>query len=142
VAMDKRVGPPRHLKWKSGPMWCRSHDGVSSSVALVLSAAGWLFSIIDEGLIGQPGLPDRWILVARDAFNGTLLWKKPIAGRISQKSLVAVGDKLYLAPGRQDPLTVLDAATGKTLLTLNNTEGSDEIVCTKDGIVLRERSNI
>jgi len=136
VAMDTRVGPPRHLQWKSDPMWCRSHNGVPSSVALVLSAGGRLFGIIDEGLTGQPGLPDRWMLVARDAFNGTLLWKKPLGRRLSQKGLVAVGDRLYLASGRADPLTVLDAATGETLSTFRETEGSDEIVCTGEVIVL------
>ena len=136
VAMDTRVGPPRHLQWKSGPLWCRSHNGVPSSVSLVLSAAGRLFSIIDEGLIGQPGLPEQWTLVARDAFNGTLLWKKRLSGRISQKSLVAVGDRLYLASGRREPLTVLDAATGETLHTFKDTEGSDEIVCVSDIVVL------
>lgn len=136
VAMDTRVGPPRHLQWKSGPLWCRSHNGVPSSVSLVLSAAGRLFSIIDEGLIGQPGLPEQWTLVARDAFNGTLLWKKRLSKQISQKSLVAVGDRLYLASGRSEPLTILDAATGETLHTFKDTEGSDEIVCIRDIVVL------
>ena len=136
VAMDTRVGPPRRLQWKSDPMWCRSHNGVPSSITVVLSAGGRLFSIIDEGLTGQPGLPDRWTLVARDAFNGTLLWKKPLPGRRSQKSLVAVADKLYMAPGRGDPLTVLNAATGQVLRTFKDTEGSDEIVCAGQIIVL------
>lgn len=136
VAMDTRVGPPRHLQWKSDPMWCRSHNGVPSSVALVLSARGRLFSIIDEGLIGQPGLPERWTLVARDAFNGTLLWKKPLARRMLQKALVAVGDRLYLASGRRGPLAELDAATGEMLRTFEDTEGADEIVCTGDVVVV------
>jgi len=136
VAADRRAGPPRSLRWKSDPMWCRSHNGVSSSILLVLSSAGRLFSIVDEGLTGQPGVADLWTLVARDAFNGTLLWKKPLTGRNSQKSLVAVGDKLYMAPGRGEPVTVLDAATGKTLRTLKGTEGADEIICIDDTIIL------
>ena len=136
VAADRRAGPPRSLQWKSDPMWCRSHNGVSSSILLVLSSAGRLFSIVDEGLTGQPGVADLWTLVARDAFNGTLLWKKPLTGRNSQKSLVAVADKLYMAPGRGEPVTVLDAATGKTLRTLKDTEGADEIICIDDMIVL------
>jgi len=136
VAADRQAGPPRRLQWKSDPIWCRSHNGVSSSILLVLSSGGRLFSIIDEGLTGQPGVADLWTLVARDAFNGTLLWKKPLTGRRSQKSLVAVDDKLYMAPGRGEPVTVLDAATGQTLRTLKDTEGADEIVCTGDVIVL------
>ena len=135
VAADRRVGPPRRLQWKSDPAWCRSHNGVSSSILLVLSSGGRLFSIIDEGLTGQPGVADLWTLVARDAFNGTLLWKKPLTGRSSQKSLVAVEDKLYMAPGRGEPLTVLDAATGQTLRTLRDTEDADEIICIDDMIV-------
>jgi len=136
VAMDTSVGPPRQLQWKSDPLWCRSHDGVPSSIGLVLSAHGRLFSVIDEGLIGQSGLPERWTIVARDAFNGTLLWKRRLPVRISQKSLVTVGDRLYLASGRRAPLQVLDAATGHTLRTYKDTEGADEIVCTKNTIVL------
>ena len=136
VAADRRAGPPRRLQWKSDPAWCRSHNGVSSSILLVLSAGGRLFSIIDEGLTGQPGLPDLWTLVARDAFNGTLLWKKPLTGRRSQKSLVAVEDKLYMAPGRGEPLTILDAATGGMLRTVKDTEGADEIIYIDDLVIL------
>ena len=129
VAMDTRVGPPRHLQWKSDPLWCRSHDGVPSSIAVVLSARGRLFSMIDEGLTGQPGLPQRWTLVARDAFNGTLLWKRPLSRRLSQKGLAAVGDRVYLTLERRGPLSILDAATGKTLQACKGTEGADEVVC-------------
>ncbi|MFP4057604.1 MAG: PQQ-binding-like beta-propeller repeat protein [Candidatus Brocadiia bacterium] len=135
VARDTRVGPPRHLRWKSDPMWCRSHDGVGSSVAVVLSAGGRLFSLIDEGLIGQPGLPSRWTLVARDGFNGKLLWKKRMPGRPGQKALVAHGERVYAAFGRRDPIQVLDAATGESLATWKGTEGSDELVCTGDLVV-------
>ncbi|MHC4168441.1 MAG: hypothetical protein ACYSWQ_15925, partial [Planctomycetota bacterium] len=59
-----------------------------------------------------------------------------MTGRRSQKSLVAVGDKLYMAPGRGEQVAVLDAATGQTLRTLKDTEGADEIICTGDMIVL------
>jgi SAM-dependent methyltransferase len=133
VAMDTRVGPPRHLQWKSGPLWCRSHNGVAKSIALVLSAGGRLFSVIDEGLIGQPGLPDRWTLVARDGFNGKLLWKKELA-KPSKRSLVAAGEKLYLISADRE-LTILDGATGRALRTCQNTRGADELVCA-EGIVV------
>ena len=135
VARDTRVGPPRHLRWTGPPLWCRSHDGAGSSVALVLSAKGRLFSVIDEGLTGQPGLPERWTLVARDAFNGTLLWKKRLSRRVSQKALVAAGERLYLTGGGANLLTILDAATGKTLRTCKGTERADEVVCV-DGVVV------
>jgi outer membrane protein assembly factor BamB len=133
VAMDTRVGPPRLLQWKSDPLWCRSHNGVGSSIALVLSAGGRLFSVIDEGLIGQPGLPDRWTLVARDGFNGKLLWKQRLT-RPSKRSLVAGDEKLYLISANRE-LTILDGATGRVLRTCENTRGADEVVCA-EGIVV------
>ena len=41
-----------------------------------------MFHFLDEGtfLFDQGGLPERWSLVARDAFNGARLWKLPLAG--------------------------------------------------------------
>jgi len=139
TARDRRVATPERLRWKSGPMWCRSHDGLPSSILVVLSAGGRLFSIIDEGLIGQPGLGQRWTLVARDAFSGVLLWKRRLEGRASQKSLVAVGDRLFATFRRTDPLTVLDAATGETLRTIDETRGCDELVCAGGTVVLHLR---
>ena len=94
VANDSRIGPPQHLQWKAGPLYCRSHNGAPSSVESVVSAKGRLFSIIDEGEIGLPTLPQQWKIVARDGFNGTLLWKIPLASKISRKRLVAIGDRL------------------------------------------------
>jgi len=116
-------------------MWCRSHNGVPSSVALVLSAKGRLFSVVDEGLTGQPGVPDKWMLVARDAFNGTLLWKKKLPKRMSQKAVVAVGERVYLALGRGVPVEVLDWATGETVETLKDMAGADELVVEGGAIV-------
>lgn len=139
VARDTRVGPPRHLQWKSPPEWCRSHDGVPSSIALVLSAGGRLFSVVDEGLTGQPGLPQRWTLVARDAFNGVLLWKKPLSRRLPQKGMVATAEKLYVVSLTDNLLSVLDAATGKALRTYKGTKGADELVCSGNIAVLHVR---
>lgn len=77
VAEDQRVGPPRHLQWKSNPTWCRSHE-CASSVHTLVSSNGRLIGVIDEGIIGQPrGVPTFWTLIARDAFNGKLLWRRP-----------------------------------------------------------------
>ena len=47
---------------------------------VLISANGVLFYIVDEGVTGvhDAALPDKWHLAARDAFNGTLLWKIPL----------------------------------------------------------------
>jgi SAM-dependent methyltransferase len=79
VANDSVVGPPESLQWVAPPLWLRSHE-TPSGIQAAVSAGGRLFYFFDEGLIGitDERLPDRWSLVCRDAFNGKLLWKRPL----------------------------------------------------------------
>ncbi|MHC4251747.1 MAG: class I SAM-dependent methyltransferase, partial [Planctomycetota bacterium] len=75
TAKDTRVGPPRRLRWVAPPVWCRSHE-CPSSVGAVVTAGGRIFTIYDESVVGvYRKVPQKWRLVARDAFNGVLLWK-------------------------------------------------------------------
>ncbi len=78
VAHDSVVGPPRRFQWIGSPRWSRHHDRMASMSACV-SAGGRIFYIIDEGSRVSILLPSKWTLVARDAFNGTILWKRPIS---------------------------------------------------------------
>ena len=140
VAEDTRVEPPRHMQWVSGPRWGRSHDHLSS-VSAVVSASGRIFSIVDEGPIASVKADSKWMLVARDAFNGVLLWKKQVAPWENQlrpfrsgpaelpRRLVAVGDCVYVTLGYNKPVTALDAATGEVVRTYEGTENTHEIVC-------------
>ena len=153
VARDTRVGPPRRLQWTAGPPWCRSHEFISSFCAMV-SAGGRVFYVMDEG---QPGvtsqsLPERWALIGRDAFNGVLLWKRPLPqwrsdewrslamrGRPPSvpRRIVADAERLYATLSHQAGLSVIDAATGKTLRIVKDTEGTQEIALTGRTLVLR-----
>ena len=67
VSNDTVVGPPRHVQWIAEPTWQRHHE-MSPSVEAMVSASGRVFAIINEAPPGVDGLPDRWKLVARDAF--------------------------------------------------------------------------
>ena len=152
VADDRVAGPPAHLQWTAGPLWARSH-GWTPSVSAMVSAAGRLFYICDETLAGAgESLPSRWFVVARDAFSGVLLWKRPIpkwgsaefsgtpdtgkgvtTGRFTMppnvgKRLVAVEDTVYVTLGTTEPVTALDAATGKVKRTYADTTNADEIL--------------
>jgi len=150
VARDQRVGPPRRLQWTCGPQWSRSHEFNSSLVAMV-SAGGRLFYIFDEGLTGvtTPSLPERWTLVARDAFSGVLLWKRPLDDwkakrwgsgalrsipRTVPARLVASGDRVFITLTPDGPVSALDGATGRLLTTYAQTAGAEEIRCL-DGIL-------
>ncbi len=78
VAQDTRIEAPRYTQWVSGPRWGRSHDHLAG-VSAAVSASGRIFAIIDEGSQASVKAPSRWMLVARDAFSGVLLWKREIA---------------------------------------------------------------
>ncbi len=139
VAHDDVVGPPRHLQWLGSPRWSRHHDRMASMSAMV-SAGGRVFYIMDEGSRISIELPSKWTLIARDAFNGTVLWKRPIpkwqhhlwplkSGPTSlARRLVAVDDRVYVTLGIDAPVSVLDAATGETVHELADSAGAEELI--------------
>ena len=145
VSRDAVVGPPRRMQWVDDPKWMRNHDFMCSFSGMV-SAGGRIFYIIDEGLRQHIYLPGRWAVVARDAFNGTLLWKRPIADWFPHtwpfksgpahlpRRLVAVGDRLYVTLGLTAPLCALEAATGRTIRTYEATKATEEAVVA-DGVL-------
>ena len=145
VAHDSVVGPPRHLQWVGSPRWARMHDHMSS-VSAVVSAGGRLFYIFDEGFRAAIELPPKWKLIARDAFNGTILWKRPIEKWHTHlwplksgpahlpRRIVAIGDVLYATLGIDAPVSALDGATGKTIRTYEGTQATEEIIV-DDGVL-------
>lgn len=146
VSKDKLLKPPlQHLQWVGGPRWSRHHDKMSS-VSACVSGDGKVFYIFDEGSTFTPYLPCHWTLTARDAFNGVVLWRRPIDQWIGNlyglksgpatlpRRLVVAGDRVCVTLGIQAPVSVLDADTGKTLQTLAGTEGTEEIIH-EDGLL-------
>ena len=145
VAHDSVIGPPRRMQWVGSPRWARHHDHMASMSALV-SAGGRIFYIFDEGPTAAIELPPSWTLIARDAFNGTILWKRPIAQWHTHlwplksgpaqlpRRLVAVGDRVYVTLGIDAPLTALDAATGETVRTYPGSQATEEVIAS-DGVL-------
>lgn len=145
VANDRVVGPPRHMQWVAAPAWARFHHTLAS-VSSVVSTNGRLFAIIDEGPAASMQVPGRWVLTARDAFSGVLLWKRPISdwayhrqrfrsGPVQlPRTLVAVGDRVFAPIGIDEPLSALDAATGETLRTYRETMSTEEVLF-DDGVL-------
>ena len=139
VANDTVVAPPRRLQWQCAPKWSRHHDKMSSVSALV-SAGGRIFYILDEGSTASIFLPSRWALIARDAFNGKFLWRRPIPVWYSRfkglkdgpadapRRLVARDGRVYATLGLHGPVSALDAVTGKTLREYKQTKGAEEIL--------------
>jgi len=154
VAADTVVGPPRHLHWVAGPRWLRTHEEPTGITSMV-TAGGRLFYTLDEGPIGisDSRMPEKWALIARDAFNGTQLWKKhlPNWGWQTWRSefketykgynwiktsglrtktpssflrrMVADSERLYFTLGNTAPVSIIDAANGKVIAVC---KGSDD----------------
>ena len=167
VARDMVVGPPKRIQWVGGPQFARSHE-INSSMAAMVSAGGRLFYIWDAN---PTGMTDKrfganWKLIARDAFNGVVLWKRPVpqwgwrqwhaASRWDDERerakmlrhlpptmphrLVAAADRVYVTLGYQAPVSVLSAATGKVLSELEGTALTDTILLSDGLLVLRVRT--
>jgi outer membrane protein assembly factor BamB len=142
VSRDRVVGPPRRSQWRSGPRWTRSHEFMSSLTAMV-SMDGRLFHVMDEGSRVSPLLPAKWRLVAQDAFNGAVLWKRDLPSWHThlwpvksgpaqlQRRLVATGDAVYLPLGVGAPVSALDPRTGRTIRTFEGSDGVEEILISR-----------
>jgi outer membrane protein assembly factor BamB len=139
VSHDTVVAPPERLQWLGSPRWSRHHDRMSSLSAMV-SAGGKAFYIMDEGSRVSILLPSKWSLIARDAFNGVILWKKPIDQWQSQlwplksgptqltRRLVAVENSVYVTLSINAPVSRVDAASGEVVQVYESTKGTEEIL--------------
>ena len=121
VAQDTEMGVPTGIRWIVGPEATMGER--KSSDYSFLSAAGRVF-VLTQNVAGNLGFipsPPRkryppYYIMARDAFNGLFLWKRPYEGPgLGQASvnrrMVATSDRLYVVTG--DRLLGLDAATGE-----------------------------
>lgn len=139
VSKDSRIDSMRRQQWVGGPRWSRHHDHIAGLTAMV-STGGRIFYVMDEGKNWSVLLPSKHFLVARDAYNGTIMWKKPLASWHPHlwplksgpaqlpRRLVAQGKKLYLPLGMAEPLSVLDADSGEVLRTFSETRATEEVL--------------
>lgn len=77
VANDLVVGPPKRLQWICGPRWSKHHERYPPTIPVLVSAAGRVFYFEEATPPCVFNVKTSWSLVARDAFNGTLLWRRP-----------------------------------------------------------------
>ena len=139
VGHDSVVDVPRRLQWLGRPKFARAHEQLASLSACV-TTGGRLFYIIDDTPRADIRFPSRWFLVARDAFNGVVLWKRPIATWTDQFRrfragpaetafrLAAKDDRVYVTLGASAAVSILDAVTGRTLATCEGTGNARQIL--------------
>ena len=154
VSRDTEVGKPESLRWIADPKFSRHHDEVLTTSAMV-TGNGRIFSIIDESPRStfHEHMGGKYHLIARDAFNGLLLWKKPIADwgwkswgsrhnvRFGQpiqlpKRMVVDGDRLYVTLGWNAPVSVIDAQSGDVIKSFEQSGLADEILISDGRMIL------
>jgi len=125
VSRDTAVGPLGSLRWIAGPCWPMG-TGYQVSNGGLLSAGGRVFGVTLNDVTNIPHTPQkrnhRWLLTARDAYSGLLLWRRTIGrpmrrdGQEFGNLVVASLNRVYAVFGGE--LVALDAATGRTAQTL------------------------
>ncbi|MHC4504953.1 MAG: outer membrane protein assembly factor BamB family protein, partial [Planctomycetota bacterium] len=146
------AGPPERLQWTGGSRYGRLKVTMPSVTSMV-TAGGRIFTVEDMATTEAGGLPKRYVLLARDAFNGCELWRHPLRDwdkercapvkDISvqlQRRVVAVGEKVYCTTGFDGPVAVFDGATGAIISTFEGTENTREFAHA-DGVIFGIRGD-
>lgn len=158
ASRDRLVGPPRSMRWVAAPLWPRSHE-YTPSISAMVTSGGRIFYIMDEGVRGlfDSRFPEKWAVIARDAFNGLLLWKRPFSdwgpsqwkasGHWSTpmslpRRLVCTDDRVYVTLGYRAPVAILDARTGDNIRVLEETQNADEIILNDTVLLARCSKNV
>jgi outer membrane protein assembly factor BamB len=149
VADDTIVDAPYHLQWAGGPRYARTHEGVST-VNVAVSDGKRIYYVADDAPVALPDqIPTRWALVARDAFNGVVLWKVTL-GRWQARSagsrhlfppdlfrrLVAGERRVFATLDILGPVVAIDSTSGDTVRVFEETEGTEEILYDKGVLYL------
>ena len=162
VSLDRLVGPPGRIQWVDGLPYSKKHWGPRTTA--MVTAGGRLFSIEDQTPSTLFNLADHWVLVARDAFNGVVLWRRELpdwskglwtatqkkalvepapagvllgaygeqtgagGGRDAQETMVAAEERLFVQLAAAQPLSMLDAATGKVIKTFDQAPPPQQVL--------------
>ncbi|MHC4993739.1 MAG: outer membrane protein assembly factor BamB family protein [Planctomycetota bacterium] len=134
------VGPPQRIRWHNTPETGRS-KALMPSVTCMVTANGVLYTVEDRASPEDINAPLAYHLVARDAFNGIELWKRPINEWVKggstrgiknvssqlQRRLVAIGDHVYFPMEFDAPVSRIEGRSGKTVELLAGTSSTREV---------------
>ena len=88
VSRDGLVRPPTSLRWQAGPV-----RGMHDALAGVRLHAGRVFYSSEDEDSPHRSVEGRRTLYCRDAFNGLLLWKRPVAGLRNRFAFVPIAGR-------------------------------------------------
>jgi len=138
VSRDK-VGVPTGVRWLAGPKWPTGNR--KASVLGVAVSEKRLVYVFEDEVLTKDGLKKQKHLVARDAYNGLLLWQR-VTSNDSPAILVHVGDRVLNVLKKGDPLVALDARTGEVIRTYKHTKKTSEVIYHQGMLVVRVGNEI
>ncbi len=137
-ASDRAFEVPNAFQWVAGPPFPLA--GRKSSTGVMLSAGGRTFQITQNVTENFPAGSQNY-LVARDAFNGILLWSRKWTGPTASHSrgaydvIVTCGKKVY-GVGNGD-VSVFDASTGDVISILSVDATPGKLLLVDDILVVQ-----
>lgn len=114
VSKDKQVAVPTGVRWVAGPNW-PTGDRKAAVPGVVASESRMVYLFESEPPPGSRKDIQN-VLMARDPFNGLLLWRRPTSTR-GKPPIVCVGSRVYTVIDSGEPLVALDADNGEVLRT-------------------------
>ncbi|MCH2114912.1 MAG: PQQ-like beta-propeller repeat protein [Pirellulales bacterium] len=150
VTDDQTLGVPTGIQWIHGPQFPMA--GRKTSTQSVVSAGGRHFTITQNVLdnIGKietarnENMPHY--LVARDAYNGLVLWQRPWKGPIQKLAgelnplIVASSDRLFV--GSFEGIEILNAADGVPIERIAVTEPATELILQDKSLLVQSESTL
>jgi outer membrane protein assembly factor BamB len=124
VSHDHKVGVPTGVRWVAGPNWPTGYR--KSAVPSVVATKDHLVYLFQDEVETSDGAKPQDTLVARDAHNGLLLWKRKATKHTS--ALAAVDDRVYAVVEDGGPLAALDSRSGEILTTYEGTRAPKQVL--------------
>lgn len=144
---DKQIGVPTGLQWVAGPLFAMA--GRKSSTQTLVSAGGINFYVtqnVSEN-VGKPVGDMEQFLLARDAFNGLILWKQPWNGPFvtgngeTNPRMIATSEQLYLVDAG-NTIRWLDPKTGALQKQLELEDSIEKLLLVDDTLLVQSPSKI
>ncbi len=143
ASSNHKMGPLNSFQWIAGPPVPlgprKGSDGV------FLSAGGRTFQLTQNVVENFPGGGNDY-LVARDAFNGALLWSRSwgrgVHGGPSAVNETIVAHEDYVYGALEGEILVLEAASGMTVARWNVRNRPDKLVLSDELLFVQTRNGI
>lgn len=139
ASADRAFGVPNTIQWLAAPSFAMA--GRKSSTGAIVTAGGRVFMITQNVSENLGDIDGPYHLVARNAFNGTVLWSRPWDGLVTRffrgflDSLVASESIVYTADSEN--VLLIDAATGELLDTWEVPAQPEKFVLS-DGVLVAQ----